>query len=386
MRKSHCHFESMGEALKDKKGSDRGLVRLGKFKGHPVEECEKAFIACKAGDLILWDSRTMHANTCAFMPPETSSNELLRLAAYVCMTPQLPHMTKEFISQRVAAPDSYITTNHKPYQFRVAQEEPARTNLKQLRTVHRKLDLPDAAWALLSGFEPSPETPRTNEEVEKEDTAFAYVNMRPKKPKAKQNFRYLVVVDFEATMTSSEIPMSEREIIEFPAVLVDTRSCMVVDEFHEFVRPTLHPVLEPQVTELTSVTQSQVASADVFEQVQLRFDAWLRKKRSPSLFGKDEYVNFIVVTCGNWDLKTQFPLEMARIGQPVPHYLAQFINVKHVFSRQLLGKSQNKNMKQMLNQLGLELQGHHHSGIDDTRNIANICLELLGRGCLFHTK
>merc|ERR1719379_1565087 len=100
----------------------------------------------------------------------------------------------------------------------------------------------------------------------------------------------------------------------------------------------LHPVLEPQVTELTGVTQSQVASADVFEQVQLRFDAWLRKKRSPSLFGKNDYVNFIVVTCGNWDFKTQFPLEMARIGHPVPPYMAQFINVKHVFSRQLLGK------------------------------------------------
>merc|ERR550539_749333 len=143
--------------LKGKKGSDRGLVRLGKFKGHAVEQCEKAFICCKAGDLILWDSRTMHANTCAFETPESDPNQLLRLTAYVCMTPKLPHMTDQFISQRVAAPDSYVTTNHKPYQYKVAQEEPKRNNLKKLGTAQRKLDLPDAAWALLSGFEPPPQ-------------------------------------------------------------------------------------------------------------------------------------------------------------------------------------------------------------------------------------
>merc|ERR1719326_2042181 len=100
MRKSHRHFQTMGETLRYKKGSDRGLVRLGKFKGHPVEECEKAFITCKAGDLILWDSRTMHANTCADAPPELDPHQLLRLTAYVCMTPKLPHMTEDFIGQR----------------------------------------------------------------------------------------------------------------------------------------------------------------------------------------------------------------------------------------------------------------------------------------------
>ncbi len=34
-------------------------------------------------------------------------------------------------------------------------------------------------------------------------------------------------------------------------------------------------------------------------------------------------------------------------------------------------------MDQMLDELGLELVGHHHSGIDDSRNIAKICHELM---------
>ena len=124
--------------------------------------------------------------------------------------------------------------------------------------------------------------------------------------------------------------------------------------------------------------------ADNFQSVYGRFDAWLRKIRSPSLFGKADYTNFIIVTCGNWDFKHQFPLEMERIGLEVPKYFQTYINVKRIFSSQILGTKQNKNMTNMLSKLGLTLQGHHHSGIDDTRNIANICLKLLLEGCLFH--
>jgi hypothetical protein len=47
------------------------------------------------GDLILWDSRTIHCNGPALHPPSTApagidvpaSGELLRLAGYVCFTP-----------------------------------------------------------------------------------------------------------------------------------------------------------------------------------------------------------------------------------------------------------------------------------------------------------
>ena len=34
-------------------------------------------------------------------------------------------------------------------------------------------------------------------------------------------------------------------------------------------------------------------------------------------------------------------------------------------------------MVEMLKLLGLELEGKHHSGIDDARNISRICLELI---------
>lgn len=83
------------------------------------------------------------------------------------------------------------------------------------------------------------------------EAEFQYCNKKPCKPKQKQRFRYLVVVDFEATMKSDTITSNDREIIEFPAVLIDVRTCTVVDEFHKFVKPVLHPNLSSEVTQLT---------------------------------------------------------------------------------------------------------------------------------------
>lgn len=42
-----------------------------------------------------------------------------------------------------------------------------------------------------------------------------------------------------------------------------------------------------------------------------------------------------------------------------------------------------KDMPDMLSQLNLELEGRHHSGIDDAKNIARCALEMLERGFEF---
>ena len=46
------------------------------------------------------------------------------------------------------------------------------------------------------------------------------------------------------------------------------------------------------------------------------------------------------------------------------------------------GKYRARGMTDMLDSLGLELEGRHHSGIDDTLNIARVVVELLQRGKL----
>jgi hypothetical protein len=57
----------------------------GRFPG--FDELPHRLVACEAGDLVLWDSRTFHCNTPAIMTPRETGGELLRAVAYVCMTP-----------------------------------------------------------------------------------------------------------------------------------------------------------------------------------------------------------------------------------------------------------------------------------------------------------
>jgi len=71
---------------------------------------------------------------------------------------------------------------------------------------------------------------------------------------AVQPYRYLIVLDFEATCDDVE-QLQDQEIIEFPSVLVDTSTGTVVDEFQTYVRPIKNPKLRPFCTKLTGITQ-----------------------------------------------------------------------------------------------------------------------------------
>ncbi|KAJ7428134.1 ERI1 exoribonuclease 2 isoform X2 [Willisornis vidua] len=77
----------------------------------------------------------------------------------------------------------------------------------------------------------------------------------PREAAGQQRFAFLVVLDFEATCWRD----GERrgpEIIEFPAVLLNTSTGEIESEFHTYVQPQEHPILSEFCTELTGITQS----------------------------------------------------------------------------------------------------------------------------------
>ena len=86
--------------------------------------------------------------------------------------------------------------------------------------------------------------------------------------------RYLVVVDFECTCEDQEEPFVH-EIIELPAVLLDTISRREVRHFHAFVKPTERPVLSEFCTRLTGIDQATVDNAEPLDRVLVKFCAWL---------------------------------------------------------------------------------------------------------------
>ena len=165
------------------------------------------------------------------------------------------------------------------------------------------------------------------------------------------------------------------EIIEFPSVLykIDHRETITfVDEFHEYVRPVNHPILTEFCTELTGIKQETVDSADILENVWMRHSEWLRKHANSE--------RVVIMTCGAWDLRTMLPLEVKNKGlqRLYAHHYKQYCNIKEVFQMHYGRKAGG--MTDMLTKLNIELTGRHHSGIDDTRNIAKIFLEMKQNG------
>ena len=84
--KSHNHFLDLRST------SNAGRL-YGDYISVPVynplfDRLTPCLIKCKAGDLVIWDSRCVHCNTPALVEDDTSNqSELLRLVAYVCMSP-----------------------------------------------------------------------------------------------------------------------------------------------------------------------------------------------------------------------------------------------------------------------------------------------------------
>ncbi|KAJ3319709.1 ERI1 exoribonuclease 3 [Boothiomyces sp. JEL0866] len=185
--------------------------------------------------------------------------------------------------------------------------------------------------------------------------------------------KYILVLDFEATCGEG-IGNHNQEIIEFPIVVVDVATLKVVDEFHTYVKPTTQ--LLPFCTELTGITQDQVENAPSLSQVLPQAEAFAKK-----------FPHSVFVTCGDWDLKTMLRVQTERESLFRDEIFQQWVNVKFAFNDTMADSKRKQNrakgMAGMLNALGLDLVGRHHSGIDDARNIAKIAVELIKKGYVF---
>jgi len=190
-----------------------------------------------------------------------------------------------------------------------------------------------------------------------------------------QKFQYFCVLDFEATCEENK-RITPQEIIEFPTVLVNATTTEIEDEFQTYVRPTAHPKLTNFCTELTGIQQEWVDKGILITEALKNYQNWIQDK---GLFQQPN--SFAFVTCGDWDLKTCLPkqAQMQKFGkQP---YFDKWINIKKVFS-DFYKLQKLRDMVGMLDWLHIPLEGRHHSGIDDCRNIAKILQMLLRDGCI----
>lgn len=100
-----------------------------------------------------------------------------------------------------------------------------------------------------------------------------------------------------------------------------------------------------------------------------------------------DHASFAFLTCGRWDLHSMLPRQLDisesehgrdDSGNLIAPY-NRYINVKDAFRIHYKLRHQ-QGMLHMLRRLKLELEGRHHSGIDDCKNILRIVKQMLADG------
>jgi 3'-5' exoribonuclease 1 len=171
-----------------------------------------------------------------------------------------------------------------------------------------------------------------------------------------------VIVDLEATCWEQGTSPDRMEIIEIGAVLLESASGPVSREFSAFVKPVASPQLSEFCTQLTSIRQEDVDNAEHFWTVFPRFLDWIGEEP------------FYLCSWGAYDLN-QFRKDCERHKIALPASFENHINLKKEFSR--LKHVKPLGMKGALAIMEIPLEGTHHRGIDDARNIGKLAQILL---------
>lgn len=173
-----------------------------------------------------------------------------------------------------------------------------------------------------------------------------------------------IILDLEATCWQDRSTRRRSEIIEIGAVKINAHK-EVVDEFTAFVQPIEHPELSDFCKELTTITQEDVDGAETFDVVICQFSEWINLDQ-PYLLG----------SWGMYD-RNQFRKDCELHDLSID-WLKQHISLKHQYT-QIKGLKRHMGMKGALWSEGIDLEGTHHRGIDDARNISKIFLKLFNQ-------
>jgi len=171
-----------------------------------------------------------------------------------------------------------------------------------------------------------------------------------------------VIVDLEASCWRGGGRRADMETIEIGAVRLSGPEAEPGAEFSSFIRPVGDPVLSDFCRELTGIRQEDVDGAETFAVVFPRFLAWCNA--SP----------FTLCSWGGYDLG-QLRQDCNRHRFRWPTELDAHVNLKLLFAERHGIKPCG--MKGALGRVGLTLEGRHHRGIDDARNIATLARTLL---------
>jgi 3'-5' exoribonuclease 1 len=170
----------------------------------------------------------------------------------------------------------------------------------------------------------------------------------------------LIICDLEATCWEDAPNTDAMEIIEIGAVRLSDGS--ITSDFQTLIKPVAHPTLSDFCKTLTTITQQQVDAGLLFPTAYEELLQWIGSQP------------FVFCSWGRYDLK-QLKLDVARWQLPWDERFDQHLNIKHAYAR--FRKVKPCGMEKALTLAKLPLEGTHHRGLDDARNIARITRTML---------
>jgi len=198
---------------------------------------------------------------------------------------------------------------------------------------------------------------------------------------------YLCILDFEATCDLNMKAQGRfNEVIEFPSVLLkitynnENLNPLIEkkSDIQIYCKPKCSPFVSKFCNNLTGITQEQVDNGFLFSDALVMHELWL-KTHITNFDDEVDKNNVYIITCGHWDLNIMATAEYKRYNINPHKVYKSYINIKDDFTR-FYKREKNLGMAGMLRQLNLELNGRHHSGIDDCHNIAKIIIKLFEDG------
>ncbi|XP_006876026.1 PREDICTED: ERI1 exoribonuclease 2 [Chrysochloris asiatica] len=219
--------------------------------------------------------------------------------------------------------------------------------------------------------------------------SFVPANGNLGRSKFNQLFGYLIVIDFESTCWNDGKPHRSQEIIEFPAVLLNTSTGEIESEFHVYVQPQEHPILSEFCMELTGIKQVQVDNGIPLKICLSQFCKWINKiQQQKKIFfttgaldpSSSEVKLCAFVTWSDWDLGVCLEYECKRKQLLKPVFLNSWIDLRATYK--LFYRRKPKGLSGALQEVGIEFSGREHSGLDDSRNTAHLAWKMIRDGCL----
>jgi inhibitor of KinA sporulation pathway (predicted exonuclease) len=175
----------------------------------------------------------------------------------------------------------------------------------------------------------------------------------------------ILIIDLEATCWDGRPPRGqESEIIEIGVCMMEVKTGKISQNEGILVKPQYSSV-SPFCTELTSITQKMLDEEGI-----------LLEDALDILRAEYDFENITWASYGNYDLNMlQSQSRRFNVDYPLGD---QHINVKTLFGELHPTIRKSVGMSRALGELNIPLEGTHHRGVDDAKNIAKIlywCLQ-----------